>query len=238
MKTNVPAGIRVVGVAESDLVVTAALGHGDHPDLVFGRAGWAVVASRSATLGADGALELTYTVTPHSGPAASARGVTRRGADPAADEVGEPHQRVGAYAVVRGVNGVLLTQFNSQTAIPGDWGLPGGGLDPGESPVDGVHREVWEETGQRIVLGALAQVQSQYWVGRAPSGVVEDFHAVRIVYRATCPEPTAIVIHDIGGTTADARWVSEPELSGLPMTASWRALAELIEPAEPTARLR
>ena len=105
------------------------------------------------------------------------------------EEVGEPYQRVAAYAVVTSARGVLLTQFNAQTHVPGDWGLPGGGLDDGESPVDGVHREVWEETGQRIELGALLTVQSQHWVGRAPSGMLEDFHAVRIVYAATCPEP-------------------------------------------------
>ncbi|MEO6998991.1 MAG: NUDIX domain-containing protein [Terracoccus sp.] len=228
MRTNVSAGIRVLGVtAEGDRVVTAGLNHGEHPEVVIGKGGWSVDAPETAELGPDGALELTYAVSPLSGPPPAAREATRRDADIAAGEVGEAHQRVGAYAMVHGAPGVLLTQFNSQTAIPGNWGLPGGGLDEGESPVDGVHREVWEETGQRIVLGSLVTVQSQHWVGRAPSGAVEDFHAVRIVYRATCPEPTEIVIHDVGGTTSAARWVAQDELGGLSMTASWRDLTEL-----------
>ena len=231
MRTNVPAGIRLVGVTGSDEpAVSVVLGHGDHPEVVLGRLGWSVGAPRAATLGPDGALELTYAVnlsTNQGGPPPAARGATRRDPDLANDEVGEPHQRVGAYAVVHGVPGLLLTQFNSQTEISGEWGLPGGGLDEGEAPVDGVHREVWEETGQRIVLGPLATVQSQHWVGRAPSGVVEDFHAVRIVYRATCPDPTEIVVHDVGGTTAAARWVSPNELPAMPMTPSWRDLTDL-----------
>ena len=223
-----PAGIRVVGVeASGEPVVTARLGHSDHPEVVLGRLGWSVEAPQAAGLGPDGALELMYAVSPLCGPPPAARGATLRDADIAAGEVGEPHQRVGAYAVVHGAPGVLLTQFNSQTAIPGNWGLPGGGLDEGESPADGVHREVWEETGQHIVLGALVAVQSQHWVGRAPTGVVENFHAVRIVYRATCPEPSEIVIHDVGGTTSAARWVSTDELLTMPMTPSWRNLTEL-----------
>ena len=92
---------------------------------------------------------------------------------------------------------------------------------------------MWEETGQLIVLGPLVTVQAQHWVGRAPTGVVEDFHAVRIVYRATCPEPTEIVIHDVGGTTSAARWVTRDELGALSMTESWRDLAELYRSPRP-----
>lgn len=230
MKTNVPAGIRVVGVdARGQSVVTVPVGHGEIPEVLLGGLGWAAIAPVGAVLGVDDAVELTYEVSPLV--AQPPTEVTPlRDPDVAPDAIGEPNQRVGAYAVVRGASGLLLTQFNSQTGIPGEWGLPGGGLDPQETPVDGVHREVWEETGQRIVLGPLVHVQSRRWVGRAPSGVMEDFHAVRIIYRATCPQPTPIVIHDIGGTTSAAKWVAESELGELAMTASWRTLAELTDP--------
>ena len=52
--------------------------------------------------------------------------------------------RIGAYGVLLREGDVLLAE---QT---GDILLPGGGVDPGETPVRALHREVYEETGWRI----------------------------------------------------------------------------------------
>ncbi|GAB3880517.1 NUDIX hydrolase [Terrabacter terrigena] len=236
MRTNQPGGIRVVAVGDDDTRLgEARLGHGEHPEVVLGDLGWALGPPSWATVHVDGALELAFRVSPLDGIRPRPVAAVPRDAGVGADEVGEPYQRVAAYAVVTSARGVLLTQFNSQTHVAGDWGLPGGGLDDGESPVDGVHREVWEETGQLIELGDLVAVQSDHWVGRAPGGRLEDFHAVRIVYAATCPEPTEVVIHDVGGTTSDARWVSLDELDDYPLSSSWRRLAALADLSVPRA---
>ncbi len=64
--------------------------------------------------------------------------------------------RPGAYAILPQRGGVLLTY---QTGPEAEFQLPGGGIDPGESPVRALHREVYEETGWRIArpqrLGAF-----------------------------------------------------------------------------------
>jgi 8-oxo-dGTP pyrophosphatase MutT (NUDIX family) len=232
MRTNVPGGIRVVGVDRAgSRVVAYRLAHGAHPERVLAESGWQAESPFSASVLPDGSLELTYAVAPLR-VAGAPDDVVPRDAGVAEDEAGEPYQRVAAYALVTSERGVLLTEFNTRTSVPGTWGLPGGGLDDGEDPVAGVHREVWEETGQRIDLGDLLTIQSQHWVGRAPSGVLEDFHAVRIVYRATCPDPGEPVIHDVGGTTSDSRWFRLDALIDVPMTASWRGLAALDELAD------
>lgn len=135
-------------------------------------------------------------------------------------------QRIAAYAIVTSQRGLLATQFSDQTHVPGQWGLPGGGVDEGEEPCDTVVREAMEETGQCIAPEALVDVQSDHWIGRAPNGVLEDFHAIRLVYRAHCAKPTEPVVHDVGGTTASAMWVPWDEVRRARWTSGTRSLLD------------
>jgi 8-oxo-dGTP diphosphatase len=119
---------------------------------------------------------------------------------------------------------VLMTQFSDRTNAGGQWGLPGGGLQSAEAPDRAVVREVWEESGQVIEVSALALIDTGRWIGRAPTGRLEDFHAVRVVFRASCQAPTEPVVHDVGGTTASAAWVPPTDLDRLDVASSWRSL--------------
>ena len=56
-------------------------------------------------------------------------------------------RRPGAYGILMRGSEVLLTHQIAPTA---ELQLPGGGIDPGESPVRALYREVYEETGWRI----------------------------------------------------------------------------------------
>ncbi len=56
-------------------------------------------------------------------------------------------RRVGAYALLTRDGRMLVT---CQSDPHPDLQLPGGGVDPGESPVMALHREVYEETGWHI----------------------------------------------------------------------------------------
>jgi 8-oxo-dGTP pyrophosphatase MutT (NUDIX family) len=225
--------MRVVGVAARHRqVFDRRLGHGVDPRVLAYEAGWVVLRPLEADLDEHGELRLSLRVRHRrkgDGHPRTRKPGRDRGLQTSPDEPPLVRQRFAAYAVVKSGRGLLATEYSDLTAVSGRWGMPGGGLDEGEHPVDAVVREVDEETGQAVSVGELVLVQSSHWVGRSPHGGVEDFHAVRLIYRATCPEPTDPVVHDQGGTTASARWVDLDTWQDIPWTANWRqALKRLL----------
>ncbi len=71
---------------------------------------------------------------------------------------------------------ILLVKLTYQRFHP--WGLPGGSLEYGETPEDGVVREVWEETGLQISIEKLLLIRTWtpdkvglYYLSRIEEGV-------------------------------------------------------------------
>ncbi|WP_168412959.1 NUDIX hydrolase [Bacillus salacetis] len=65
---------------------------------------------------------------------------------------------VGVFAVVRNqADEVLCVKLNYGS---GNWTLPGGHLDEKESPVEGVQREIFEETGYKAKVVNFVGVYS------------------------------------------------------------------------------
>lgn len=212
--------IEVVALQRNSEVVRFDLGHGADPATELARRGWSGRAV-SATRTSSQDITITYAVEP-AGTASAEPVDVSTDADIRPEDLVNlvPYQRIAAYAVVRSSRGLLMTELSAKTNAAGQWNLPGGGLDPGEDPTDAVVREVHEETGQHVVDVALLTVMTRHWVGRAPNGRVEDFHAVRLFHTAHCPEPTEPVVLDVGGSTSDARWMPETELASLPLASS------------------
>ncbi len=79
--------------------------------------------------------------------------------------------RASVSAVVFDRRGRLLLQ---RRADGGQWGLPGGSVEVGESLVEAVQREVEEETGLRVGVRRLVGVYSapDLQVVRYPDGLV------------------------------------------------------------------
>lgn len=214
--------ITVVGSHRGEVVTRFELGHGADPLEVLAARGWA--GTPSGVDGVLGALTIRYAVEPAPVGAAPSPGAGPEGPGLTRAERRriEPHQRVAAYAVVVAQDRLLLTQLAPRTGAAGRWNLPGGGIDPGETPERAVVREVAEETGQVVDSVRLVDVMTQHWVGRSQRGL-EDYHAVRLLHTARCAQPTRPVVHDVGGSTSDARWVPLEDLGSVEVVASVKA---------------
>jgi 8-oxo-dGTP diphosphatase len=81
-----------------------------------------------------------------------------------------PRYRVAVAAIVLDeAKRVLLCEHTYRKFYP--WGLPGGGLEYGESPECGIRREVWEETGYEVDVERLLSAESS-----------TEFHHVSLIY--------------------------------------------------------
>ncbi|KPC81673.1 NUDIX hydrolase [Streptomyces sp. NRRL S-4] len=70
--------------------------------------------------------------------------------------------RVSAYAIAATEDSLLLTQLSDASPVftPGLWHLPGGGIDPGEQPMEALERELYEETGLELHDAHLVDARS------------------------------------------------------------------------------
>ena len=128
--------------------------------------------------------------------------------------------RIGAYAIIERNGYFLLTE----QADPGpEIQLPGGGVDPGETPVRALHREVMEETGWKIAeplrIGAYQRYayMPEYDLWARKVCIIYVAHAVRKLGPPTEPghrviwadASTALGLLDNAGDQAFLqRWIS------------------------------
>ena len=118
--------------------------------------------------------------------------------------------RTGAYAVLVDDAGRILLALWNEGAVPA-WTLPGGGVEPGETPEDAAVREVREETGYDVELvRLLGEDHFTVPAGERLDGASRPLVSLRLVYEARIVggELTA----EVGGTTDEAAWIPIEEI--------------------------
>lgn len=120
-----------------------------------------------------------------------------------------------ASAVVEDDQGRVLLHLRSDS---GNWSIPGGAMEPGESLAQTVVREVFEETGVQVRPARIVGVYSD------PGHVVAyDDGEVRQEFSVcfAC-EPTGGAPSACSNESNDVRWVARSELPDLPITPAIR----------------
>jgi len=121
-----------------------------------------------------------------------------------------PIAGVGAV-IVRGVDEVLLIR-RGQEPLKGEWSLPGGAVELGETLEEAVRREVLEETGLAVEPAGIVQAFDR--IARDAEGRVR-YHYVLVDFLCRVTGGSLACATD----AAEARWAGPAELDGLtPLT--------------------
>ena len=119
---------------------------------------------------------------------------------------------IGVGAVIVRDGRVLLVRRDTEP-LRGEWSVPGGMLELGETLHEGVRREALEETGMDVEPGEVLDVFDSIFTD--PLGRTE-YHYVLIDYlcRAVSGEAQA------GSDVSDVRWVAPEALPAMGLRAS------------------
>jgi len=118
---------------------------------------------------------------------------------------------VAVGAVIVEANRVLLVKRGNEP-LKGEWSLPGGAVEIGETLAGALVREAREETGLDLEVGPVVEALDR--IVRDAAGRVE-YHYVIIDY--LCRALSGIAMH--GSDADDVRWVGAGELQDLHLTA-------------------
>jgi ADP-ribose pyrophosphatase YjhB (NUDIX family) len=125
------------------------------------------------------------------------------------------------FAFIEGADGTFLALRRAHEPCAGEWDLPGGFIEAGESPDDSLLREIAEETRLEVEIVGVIGAYS----GRYGTGGTEGKHTVDIGYhcRVTGGEL------QISEEKSEAAWVSLADFPEPAFEGERRALAALRE---------
>ena len=122
---------------------------------------------------------------------------------------------VAVGAVILDGDHVLLVQRGHEP-LKGEWSLPGGAVELGESLEEALVREVREETSLDVTVGPVVEVFDSI---RRDAGGRAEYHYVIIDYACRVRGGTATAAVR-GSDAADVRWVPLAEIERYGVTST------------------
>ncbi len=142
--------------------------------------------------------------------------------------------RLAAYAVILDGDRILLTWWNGeQHPERAGWSLPGGGVEYAETVLEAVVREVHEETGYDVEVGAPLAVHSFTAGGLDRPG--RPFKGVQVLFDARITGGELGTL-EVDGTTDFARWLPLDEVAAQPSRAEIVDVALELSQRSPVSR--
>lgn len=144
------------------------------------------------------------------------------------------HIKTSVVACIIDEGGHILLTRRCIEPFCGQWVMPGGKIDHGESLLAALHREVREEVGLEVHVDGLVDVYEHVGIGP------RNDHYVILYYRA---HPLSCNLAPNGDEVNEVRWVPANELYRYNMTPGTRhVLAQLfpgclLDPGQPADEL-
>lgn len=114
--------------------------------------------------------------------------------------------------------GLLLLRRAPLESEPGTWGVPGGKIEAGESPIEGALRELFEETSIALERSSIEEV-CKFYIRKAELDYTYHLFRIRL------DRDFEVRISD---EHTDYQWVSDTDLKDMPLIAGAKEILDFL----------